>query len=140
VVRGPGIHSMSFCIALTLAACSFAFAQTESNRIANQNTQPEDKIYSGKEVTKKVKILFKPTPEYTGKALENRVEGVVVIRAIFRASGKVTNITAIKTLPDGLTEQSVEAARKIKFTPAEKDGLPVSMFMQLEYHFKPYPQ
>lgn len=64
------------------------------------------------------------------------MEGVVVIRAVFRLSGKVTNVQAIKTLPDGLTEQAIDAARKIKFKPAQKDGSPVSTFMMLEYHFR----
>jgi len=32
-------------------------------------------------------------------------------------------------------QPQVEAARRIKFVPAMKDGKPVSMFMQLEYNF-----
>jgi hypothetical protein len=41
----------------------------------------------------------------------------------------------IQALPDGLTEASVRAARRSKFTPATKYGKPVSMWMQLEYNF-----
>jgi TonB family protein len=128
------MHGVSFYVALTLAVASIAFSQSESNRDANQNNQSE-KIYSGKEVSRKPVIKDKPVPEYTLIARQHGVEGVVVLRAVFRSSGKVTNIQATKTLPDGLTDQAIDAARRIKFKPAEKDGHPVAMFMQLEYHF-----
>jgi TonB family protein len=135
MIRGSGIHAVSFYVALTFAVASIAFSQSEGNRDANQNNQSEEKIYSGKEVSRKPLIKDKPVPEYTAIARQHGVEGVVVLRAIFRSSGKVTNIQATKTLPDGLTDQAIDAARRIKFTPAEKDGHPVAMFMQLEYHF-----
>jgi TonB family protein len=34
-----------------------------------------------------------------------------------------------------LTEKAIAAAKKIKFTPAEKDGRPVSQYVTLEYNF-----
>jgi hypothetical protein len=49
----------------------------------------------------------------------------------------VENIRVVSGLPYGLTEQAIASARKIKFTPAMKDGKPVSMWMQLEYNFDP---
>jgi hypothetical protein len=44
----------------------------------------------------------------------------------------------ITQLPYGLTERAVEAAKKLKFCPAVKDGKYVSVSMQLEYHFNLY--
>jgi hypothetical protein len=41
-------------------------------------------------------------------------------------------------LADGLTANSIRAARQIRFVPAMKDGKPVSMFMLLEYPFNLY--
>jgi len=87
------------------------------------------------EVTKKALITFKPQPDYTEEAGNNGVEGVVRLRAVLDASGKVTNISVIKGLPDGLTRRAVEAARKIKFRPAERDGRKVSQHVVLEYIF-----
>jgi hypothetical protein len=57
------------------------------------------------------------------------------MRAVFSADGEVTRITFYSALGFGLTTQAVKAAQKIKFTPAIKDGHPVSMYMQLEYTF-----
>jgi protein TonB len=136
VVSGQRMHRATFYVALTLAVGSIAFSQSESNRNSDQNNQSEDKIYTAKETSKKPVIKDKPVPEYTLIAHRHGVQGTVTIRAVFRSSGKVTNIQAIKTLPDGLTEQAIDAARRIKFKPAEKDGRPVSTFMQLEYRFR----
>jgi len=44
----------------------------------------------------------------------------------------------MSTLPDGLTEMATEAARKIRFIPAIKDGRFVSMWMELQYNFNLY--
>ncbi len=97
-----------------------------------------DKIFKGKEVDAKARLLSKPEPNYTEDARSNRIEGTVVLRAIFSATGKVVNIRVVSGLPHGLTERAVDSAKKIKFIPAMKDGKPVSMWMQLEYNFDPY--
>ena len=94
-----------------------------------------NRVFSGKDVTSKPRILEKPEPQYPETARKNQVTGTVVLRAVFSSSGQVTNIVAISRLPDGLTEQAIEAARQIRFVPATKDGHPVSMYMQLEYNF-----
>ena len=61
-----------------------------------------------------------------------------MLRAVFSAEGEVKNILITRALGYGLTTQSVRAARKIQFTPAMKDGTPVSMHIQLEYNFNLY--
>jgi TonB family protein len=90
------------------------------------------------EVTRKAIITFKPEPGFTEEARKNDVEGVVRLRAVLNVSGKVTNISIIKGLPDGLTEKAIAAARQIRFTPAERDGRKVSQYVVLEYNFNIY--
>lgn len=84
------------------------------------------------------RITDKPEPVYTKEARKHQVEGTVILRCVFRSSGKVTDIKVIQGLPNGLTERAIKAAKKIRFTPAMKDGHPVSMWMQLEYTFNLY--
>jgi hypothetical protein len=60
------------------------------------------------------------------------------LRAVFSSSGEVVQIQALRTLPFGLTEKAIAAARRIQFVPAVKDGQPVSVSMQLEYNFNLY--
>lgn len=97
-----------------------------------------NRIFNSKEVTQKARVTFKPEPGYTEDARKNQVTGVVVLKVVFTASGTVTQITAVRPLPNGLTEKAIAAARGIKFVPAMKDGHNVSMYMQLEYSFNLY--
>jgi TonB family protein len=97
-----------------------------------------NKIYSGKDVSSKARVLSKPEPQYTEEARKNQITGTVVLRAIFTSSGQVSSIRAVSGLPFGLTERAIAAARQIKFAPATKDGHPVSMYIQLEYNFNLY--
>jgi TonB family protein len=102
------------------------------------NTDLKEKVYSGRDVDKKIKLQKYPYPDYTDEAKSNKVRGVVVLRVVFTSDGRVTNIQVLQALPGGLTERAIEAAKKIKFIPATKDGRFVSMWMQLEYNFNLY--
>ncbi|HEX9425975.1 MAG TPA: energy transducer TonB [Pyrinomonadaceae bacterium] len=97
-----------------------------------------NKIFSGKDVNSKARVLSKPEPQYTEEARKNQVTGTVVLRAVFTSGGQVTNIRSVSGLPYGLTERAIAAARNIKFVPATKDGRAVSMYIQLEYNFNLY--
>jgi TonB family protein len=97
-----------------------------------------NKVFSGKDVNTKARVLSKPEPQYTEDARKNQITGTVILRAVFTSSGQVTNISARSGLPFGLTERAIAAARQIKFVPATKDGHAVSMYIQLEYNFNLY--
>ena len=114
--------------------------QLESLRIFSANYPKSDpnRVLSGKEVTNKARVLSKPEPAYTEEARHNQVTGTVVLRCIFASDGTVKHFLVLNSLPDGLTEMSIKAAKKIKFVPATVNGRPVSMFMQLEYNFALY--
>jgi periplasmic protein TonB len=79
-----------------------------------------------------------PEPGFTEEARRNNVTGIVRLRAVLSASGEVTGISVVKPLPDGLTEKAIQAARQIKFRPAQKDGHVVSQYIVLEYNFNIY--
>ena len=102
------------------------------------STLGERQVFSPKEVTTKARVLSKPEPQYTEEARKNQVTGTIVLRAIFAADGKVRAIRPLTALPDGLTLVAINAARRIRFIPATKDGRPVSMYIQLEYNFNLY--
>ena len=97
-----------------------------------------NKVFSGKDVNSKARVLSKPEPQYTEDARKNQITGTVVLRAVFTSGGQVTNIKAVSGLPFGLTERAIAAARQIRFVPATKDGRQVSMYIQLEYNFNLY--
>jgi hypothetical protein len=90
------------------------------------------------------KILSKPEPELL-KDVSIGSQVTIVLEAIFTSDGLVTNVHFVKVTPEDapkeavkvFAERAIEAAKRIKFTPARKDGRVVSMRVQLEYNFTP---
>jgi hypothetical protein len=90
-------------------------------------------------------VKNKPQPEWP-KSIKKKVDCTIVLRAVFRSDGKVTNIHFVEARPSepdvfseaeiqAIVDRAIEAANKITFKPATKDGRPVSMWMELEYNF-----
>lgn len=102
---------------------------------ATESSESGERTYKRTEVDTKVKVKSKPHPDYTELAKHMKLTGTVVLKCVFSADGKVTNIQVLAGLPYGLTERAIEAAKQITFKPATKDGQNVSMWMQLEYNF-----
>jgi len=94
--------------------------------------------YKGDEVTTKAQVLSKPAPQYTDRARQRGVEGMIRLRMVLSSDGQVRHILVLRGLTDGLMETAIAAARRIKFTPATKDGKPVSQFVTIEYNFHIY--
>lgn len=82
-----------------------------------------------------LKIISKERAEYTEQARQNNTEGSLVLRVTFLASGKIGSVSPISTLPDGLTEHAIIAARKIRFNPATKNGVPYTVTKPVQYSF-----
>ena len=72
-----------------------------------------------------VEILSKPAPVYTAEAKSLKIEGEVVLKVVFVSSGKLQVLDVVSRLGHGLDEAAIEAAKKIRFKPARRDGQPV---------------
>lgn len=110
----------------------------QKNFSQGDDAQDSDEVFTTREVTRKAVIVIRPEPHYTEEARERRVSGTVILKAVLSSSGKVTNIEPKASLPRGLTEKAIEAARQIRFVPAIKDGKFVSQSIQVEYGFSVY--
>jgi protein TonB len=97
-----------------------------------------ERIYGSREVDERVRILKKPLPSYTREARRRGTRGLVVLRVVLASDETVKHIQVKTGLPDGLSENAIDAARRIKFKPALKDGKPVSVRVLLEYRFSIY--
>jgi TonB family protein len=84
------------------------------------------------------KILYQEKAKYTEEARQNKVQGTVMLSVIFSADGQIQNIRVVRGLPDGLTEKAIEAAKRIRFQPAVKNGQAVSVRGTLEFSFNLY--
>lgn len=97
-----------------------------------------DGVLRARDVTRRAVLVSKPEPGFTEQARRNNVTGVVKLRLALRADGTVSDISVLKGLPDGLTERAIEAAKKIRFTPAQREGRNASQWISVEYNFNIY--
>ncbi|HKR02661.1 MAG TPA: energy transducer TonB [Pyrinomonadaceae bacterium] len=100
--------------------------------------EAQGQIFSSKEVSRRAFIVWWQDPQYTNEARRDKVHGTVVLRCVFGADGRLSNVKVVSGLKDGLTEKALEAALCLRFFPAEKDGRPVSQYIQIEYNFNLY--
>jgi TonB family protein len=72
-----------------------------------------------------VEIISKPRPDYTEEARKLKLEGEVLLKVLFTASGEVRVLDVVRGLGHGLDETAVRAAQQIRFKPAARNGQPM---------------
>lgn len=92
-------------------------------------------VFSVSNVTTRPQVLGRPTPGYTEEARRAQVEGAVRLSVVLDAGGTVSAISVVRGLGYGLDEKAIEAARQLRFVPAQKDGHRVSVRVILEFKF-----
>jgi TonB family protein len=88
--------------------------------------------------TTEIQILSKPRPGYTDSARTNNVQGTVMLTVTFLANGSIGGVSAVKGLPEGLTDKAIAAARQIQFKPAMKNGQAYTVVKRIQYNFTIY--
>lgn len=106
------------------------------NGIGRGNSQSS--IPNSNSAAQPLRILSKARANYTDEARKKGDEGVVRVRVVFLASGKIGLVTPISGLPNGLTEQAILAAKQIQFIPQTLNGQPVNVTKIVEYSFSIY--
>ncbi len=83
-----------------------------------------------------LEVLSKPPVQYTSEARELRVQGDVVLRVTFLATGQVVVQGVIHGLGHGLDEEARRVAQQIRFRPATRDGRPVDLTTNIVITFQ----
>jgi periplasmic protein TonB len=73
-------------------------------------------------------------PEYPAIARSARVSGVVVLEALIREDGTVSEVKVLRSVPL-LDTPAVEAVRQWRFTPTLLNGVPVQVIMTVTVSF-----
>lgn len=111
--------------------------QTTTDNLTSVETKNEpNEAIAPKSQLRSPRILHIYLPEYTGKAREKRIEGEVVVRALFQRNGKIKNTKVEKGLGFGLDDRAVEAVKRIGFFPAQLDGKEVDAQTRIIFNFK----
>jgi TonB family protein len=113
-----------------------AMKRKQSERIevetapASYETEDREVIY-----TRRLLIVYRVRAAYNDAARNKGIQGLVRVRILFKGNGNIGKVTILKGLPSGLNAQVVDAVRRIKFVPAEINGMPADAERTLEYTF-----
>lgn len=91
-----------------------------------------------KTITEPVRVIANPKAAYTTEAKNLSTQGSVQLKVTFLASGNIGKIDVVKSLPNGLREQAIAAAKKIVFLPKTSNGELVDSVRVIEYTFEIY--
>ena len=109
---------------------------TDDGTLAHLMDDPDSiKAFQPKEVDVRAEVTARPDPKYTEEARRAGVQGIVVLKVLLLAEGKIDRIRVVRRLPYGLTESAIRAACGIKFTPGQINGQKVPQWVRVEYGF-----
>lgn len=75
------------------------------------------------------------TPFYTDEAKKKKIEGSVTVAIVVDKNGDVVDAKVVKGLGYGLDQNAIDAVKVWKYKPAEKDGVPVAVKMDVDVDF-----
>ncbi len=105
--------------------------------IANYSQKKEYKtlVESSKVISQSSPLRFisKPQPRYSEIAKQKKVSGNVLLKVAFLSSGEIGGISPMSDLPNEIIEEAIKAARKIRFEPAKRNGVPYTVVMTITY-------
>jgi TonB family protein len=74
--------------------------------------------------------------QYTAEARQLKVQGDVVLRVTFTASGQVIINSVVRGLGHGLDEEARRVASQIRFRPATRNGQAVDLTTNITITFQ----
>jgi TonB family protein len=80
-------------------------------------------------------VIYSVSPEFSDEARAKHYQGSVLVSLIIGADGLPKNPRVVRALGMGLDEKAIGAVKQYRFKPAEKDGTPVPVQMNVEVHF-----
>jgi periplasmic protein TonB len=84
------------------------------------------------------RALNTPDPEYSEEARKAKYQGTVILWLVVDQNGRPQQVKVARSLGMGLDEKAIEAVRKWTFEPAQKDGRPVPVQINVEVNFRLY--
>ena len=78
-----------------------------------------------------------PAPAYTREARQAGVGGAVTLQGFVNERGRIQDVTVVRGLPYGMTNQAIRAFQKVRYKPATLDGEPVLWPVSISFNFSP---
>src|SRR5579883_300965 len=80
--------------------------------------------------------IYDPDPPYSEQARKAKYQGTVVLMIVVDAQGNVRDVQVVKPLGLGLDEEAVKTVKTWKFKPAQRNGVPVAVRLDVEVTFR----
>ena len=77
-----------------------------------------------------------PYPHPDLSALAHGTKGDVILDAVIDEHGKITQLTLLKGLEPSIDQAVIATVKQWLFTPATKDGVPVSSEQEFHFHYE----
>ncbi len=74
-------------------------------------------------------------PAYTAAALQERIQGAVILELVVTETGKPDEIRVVRSLPHGLDDEAIKAVAQWKFAPGRLSGTPVPVLVRVILDF-----
>ncbi len=113
-------------------------AENGSGSNAGSSVERMAAVPLAQRVTAPLTLLSKPRANYTDLARFYQITGDSALKVTFLTNGEIGSITVVSKLPFELTTNAVEAARKIRFEPAVRNGQPIAVSKIVQYSFSIY--
>ncbi|HZS29505.1 MAG TPA: energy transducer TonB [Candidatus Angelobacter sp.] len=105
---------------------------------AHEVTRVKKDAASEKENVSAPKPVHTPDPEYSEQARRAGIAGDVLLWLVVDEQGKVVRIRVMRCLGAGLDERAVQTVSTWRFEPAQRDGQPVAVQLNVDVTFHLY--
>jgi hypothetical protein len=107
--------------------------------VVEQKLPPSDDTLAAdsKETDRPPIILYTNRPKFP-RGHSGGSDEKIKVKLLLSASGQVSSVEVIGKARKAFLDAAVEAAKKTRFIPAEKDGKPISVFQMQEFSFNRY--
>ncbi len=121
--------------ALVLAAFLMAFAPIAGREAAPAGQDADREVHKPGGRVVAPKLIRDVKPQYTPRAMEEKVQGEVLMECVVKADGTVGDTKIVKSLHPDLDKAALDAAAQWLFEPGTRDGKPVNVLVTITIAF-----
>ncbi len=136
---------MNGLMGMFLFLLSMGCSQTEKGiheepvapRMNQETVVPDKGLVSFKALTEKPVLKKRVEPQYPESALEQKLEGRVILKGTIREDGNVYDILVVSSSGVGeMDRRAIDAFRQFEFIPGKVNGVPVRVHIVVPFHFR----
>ena len=128
-------HKLALAVAVLLMLLVPLLGTTLRHAIAAPQQEQDREVHRlGGGVTTP-RLLREVKPQYAPRAMEEKVQGEVLMECVVKADGTVGDIKIVKPLHEDLDKAATDALAQWRFEPGTRDGKPVAVLVTIAMTF-----